>query len=170
MVNGSDSPRELNIKAIQQELNEAVEIDKIIAKKLERMPVSGMMNLAQRAYTAMINAPKCPMFIKSQAESELKDLNDEAELISTIMQRLTILYPDPTKMPEQAKIPMNIVRSIILSRYHKVAKIVTEFHFHGFNEEHGLQIESMLNRLGVERNKSMIEHWEYSKIKVRLVL
>jgi hypothetical protein len=65
-------------------------------------------------------------------------------------------------VPHQANLAMNVIRSIILIRYHKVAQLVTEYHFHKFNEEHGVEIESMLNTLGAKRDKSVIEQWIFS--------
>jgi hypothetical protein len=166
MANGK-----INGRGTMNELQQAVEIDQAIAKKLENMPVSGLMNMSQKVYVGMLNAPNCPVFIKSRAEEGLSNLNDEADLISSLIKRMQIAFPDMAKeIPHQAKLAINVIRFIILARYHKVAELVTEFHFHRFNEDHGLEIEGMLNLLGAKRDKSMIEQWLYSKVESSLVL
>lgn len=154
-VNGSDK----FVKFLKNEMQQAMEIDMLVAQKLDKMPIGGCLNMVKQSYIGILANPKCPIFLKNKAEQGLVELDEEAALISRLVQRMEIAYPDPKNIPEQAKMAVNVIKMTVLSRYHTVAKLVTAYHFHMFNENHGLEIESMASKLGVQRDKSMVEEW-----------
>lgn len=158
MLNGNE-PNIDQVKAITTELNEAMKLDMRVNDLLQKLPLNGTLLMCKKTYVVLLKDETLPIFLKSRLESAMIRLQEDATLIGVITGRLQILYPDPLKAPPEAQIPVTIIKTIILNRYLSTSGIVAAYQYNKFHQAHGLEIESMLSKLGLERNKGITEEW-----------